>query len=237
MPEGIVIAITGIDTDIGKTVATGLLARWLLAKGYSVITQKIAQTGCMEVSEDIVRHRQLMGIGLQEDDRQRLTCPYIFPEPCSPHLAAALVGETIDCEVITTATRQLRQRYQFVLLEGVGGLSVPLNDETTLLDYLQHQGYPLILVSGPRLGSINHTLAALELAQVRGLTVRGIIYNRFKETNGVIAEDSKKVFLSYLSRFGFDDCLIDLFAGEVYDDGSTPEFDDFFKDILDFSKA
>lgn len=224
MPEGRVLAVSGIDTDIGKTVATGLLGRWLRLQGATVITQKIVQTGCTELSEDILKHRQLMDMELEEVDLNGSTCPYIFPEPCSPHLAAALAGRTIDCRVITDATRSLQQHYQYVLLEGVGGLSVPLTEELTLLDYLQQQSYPLILVSSPRLGSINHTLAALELVKIRGLTVKGIIYNRIGEENRHIAEDSKKVFSFYLRRYGFNDCLIDLFDCEQYTAGHTPDF-------------
>ena len=189
MSSGGVIAVTGIDTDIGKTIATGLLARYLRQQGKRVITQKIAQTGCSGASDDIIMHRQLMGMDLQEVDKSGLTCPYLFPEPCSPHLAASLAGEKIDGSVITAATTELRQGYDYVLLEGVGGLLVPLGDDWTLLDYLQETGYPLILVSSPRLGSINHTLAALELVKGRGLDVWGILYNRFKEDNPTITGD------------------------------------------------
>ena len=134
MSDGIVLAVTGIDTNIGKTIATGLLGRYLRQQGHTVITQKVVQTGCLGVSDDIVRHRQLMGMDIQDADRSGLTCPYIFPEPCSPHLAASLAGKEIDCEVITEATTRLRKGYEYVLLEGVGGLLVPLQDNLTLLD-------------------------------------------------------------------------------------------------------
>jgi len=231
MPKGIVYVVSGIDTDIGKTIATGLMGRWLRLQGFTVITQKMVQTGCTELSEDILTHRELMEMELQDVDRNGSTCPYIFPEPCSPHLAAALAGKSIDCTIITRATQALRQQYQYVLLEGVGGLSVPLTEEVTVLDYLQQQGYPLVLVSSPRLGSINHTLTALELANARGIVVKGIIYNRFQEENRLIAEDSKKVFSSYLRRFGFADCLIDLSGCIDYAEGQTPAFERLFDTI------
>lgn len=224
MSKGIVIAVSGIDTDIGKTIATGLLGRWLRLNGHTVITQKIVQTGCQGLSEDIISHRKIMAMDLQDVDQNGLTCPYLFPEPCSPHLAAALVGKTIDCEKITEATNNLQQRYEYVLLEGVGGLSVPLTPELTLLDYLQQQAYPLILVSSPRLGSINHTLAALELARQRGLVVKGIIYNRFGEENRLIADDSAEVFRRYLHRFGFADCLVDMMPWDDTAEGTLPDF-------------
>lgn len=229
MSQGIVLCITGIDTDIGKTIATGLLGRYLRQQGHSVITQKVVQTGCEGLSDDIILHRKLMGMALQDADRSGLTCPYIFPEPCSPHLAASLAGKEIDCAVITKATATLREEFDYVLLEGAGGLLVPLNSEWTLLDYLAKQGYPLILVSSPRLGSINHTLAALELAKGRGLRVLGIVYNRFKEDNPIIAEDSARVFSLYLRKYGFEDCLVDLLGCENYQKGQYPDFKNLFK--------
>jgi dethiobiotin synthetase len=229
MSQGVVIAVTGIDTDIGKTIATGLLGRYFRQQGKRVITQKIAQTGCcVSVSDDIITHRQLMGMDIQEADRSGLTCPYIFLEPCSPHLAAALAGKEIDCRVITSATMELCRRYDVVLLEGVGGLLVPLQDDYTLIDYFQDTGYPLILVSSPRLGSINHTLAALELAKGRGLNVVGILYNRFKEDNPIIASDSARVFSRYLRKHGFADCVVDFYGSETYKQGQGPDFGRLF---------
>jgi dethiobiotin synthetase len=74
----------------------------------------------------------------------------------------------------------------------------------------------LIVVSTPRLGSINHTLSVLELARHRGLTVLGIIYNRYQEGDPLIAGDSSQLFIRYLRRFGHHDCIVDLFAVEEY---------------------
>jgi dethiobiotin synthetase len=211
-----VIAITGIDTNIGKTVVTGLLARFLLEQGRRVITQKVAQTGCSGFSEDIATHRQLMGLSLLAEDQQGLTCPYTFPRPCSPHLAAALAGRQIDPHIIRQATHALTSRYEMALLEGAGGLLVPLTEDFLFLDYLEQEGLPLIVVSSPRLGSINHTLAALELARNRGLTVLGIAYNRYQENDPVIANDSARLFLRALHRYGHHPCVLDIFAAQDY---------------------
>ena len=216
MAEPSVIAVTGIDTDIGKTVATGLLGRYLQGQGKRVITQKLVQTGCVGLAEDILAHRRLMGQELQPEDLQGLTCPYVFAKPCSPHLAASLAGQVIDPAVIRQATRDLAARYDLVLLEGAGGLQVPLTEDLTFLDYLEQEPCPLIVVSSPRLGSINHTLSVLELARNRGLTVLGILYNRFQESDPLIADDSAQVFSRYLRRFGHHDCVVDLFAVEEY---------------------
>ena len=205
-----VICVTGIDTDVGKSYATGLMARYLRQQNISVITQKLAQTGCVGISEDVELHRELMGIELLAEDMQGLTCPYVFPHPCSPHLAARLAGTVIDCNKITQSTELLLQRYETIVLEGVGGLLVPLNDEVTLADYLQQQQIPLVLVSSSRLGSINHTLAALEVLQNRGMTLLGIVYNRHNETDHLIGDDSRALFRHALGKYGFNDCIVDL---------------------------
>ena len=87
--KGTVLFITGIDTNIGKTFATGMIACALAEKGKKVITQKMIQTGCTEVSEDIEMHRKIQGIPFTEEDKAGLTCPYIFTYPCSERFSFA----------------------------------------------------------------------------------------------------------------------------------------------------
>ncbi len=212
-----VVCISGIDTDIGKTVATGLMARTLLSQGYSTITQKIVQTGCSGPADDIKTHRRLMGIDLVPEDFSGLTCPYTFRKPCSPHLAAELEQKMIDYERITGATEELAANYEFVLLEGAGGLLVPLTREISFLDYLQKQKYPLIIVSSPRLGSINHTLGALELAKGRGIEVKGVVFNCHGNSyDNDIRRDSRKIFGAYLLKYGFLPNIVDLEDKNIY---------------------
>ncbi len=211
-----VTCISGIDTDIGKTVATGLMAKALLARGDSVITQKVVQTGCSGIAEDILRHRELMGVDLYPEDRSGMTCPYVFAKGCSPHLAAELEGKSIDVKEIDSNSAILSTRFDHVLLEGAGGLLVPLTREMTFLDYLEEKAYPLILVSSPRLGSINHTLAALEVAQGRGIEVKGIVYNCFGRGDPEIQRDSQAVFSRYLGKYGFSPSVAVMEAAETY---------------------
>lgn len=219
--------ITGIDTNIGKTYITGLIAKFLKNKGNEVITQKLAQTGCVEVSEDIELHRKIMGIALTSYDKDYTTCPYIFKFPASPHLSANLENVEINPEKISNATQKLVDNFEHVLVEGVGGIHVPLNNEISLLDYLEEKKYPLILVSSPKLGSINHTLLTLEVAKNRGLDIRGIVYNNCIEEEELIAKDSINVFKKYLVKYGFNPIVIEV---PKIEDENYPEID--FSDLL-----
>ena len=98
--------ISGIDTDAGKSYATGFLARELNRKGQRTITQKFIQTGNTGHSEDIDLHRRIMGIAPTDDDREGLTMPEIFSYPCSPHLASRIDGRPIDFDKIERATEE-----------------------------------------------------------------------------------------------------------------------------------
>jgi len=200
--------LAGIDTGIGKSVAAGLLARHLLEQGQTVITQKLVQTGCSGRPDDILVHRRLMESGWLEEDESRLTCPYTFTFPGSPHLAARLDKAMIDPARITDATRQLQAKFSWVILEGAGGLLVPLNDGLTLLDYISSREYPLVLVTSSRLGSINHTLMSLEILKARKLHLAGLIYNIFAGGPDEIIQDSLRLFSRSLRHHGFPDNIL-----------------------------
>jgi len=202
------IAVGGIDTDIGKSYVTGLLARYLLHQGRNVTTLKLVQTGCEEVAADIRLHRQLMGQPLSEFDRDGTTCPYVFPFPASPLLAAQMVGKVIEAERLDQAMVRLQQHYQWLLVEGAGGLLVPLNDQLLLLDYLAARQMPLILVTSPRLGSINHTRLSLEAIRSRHIPLLGLVYNLHGDHPGPIVQDTLHQCRQALVEYGFADRLV-----------------------------
>lgn len=192
------IFISGIDTDTGKTIATGLIALYLKKQGYKVITQKIVQTGCNKLSEDILKHREIMGEKLNKFDLQGLTCPYVFKFSASPHLSAKLENIEINTDKILKATKELEKHFEYVLIEGVGGLFVPLNNNMYLIDYIVSNKYPLILITSGKLGSINHTILSLEAIKKRKIRLKAIIYNNFISKNKTINKDSKDYLKQYL---------------------------------------
>ena len=198
--QGKILFVGGIDTGIGKTVAAGWLAAKLMRQGFSVITQKIVQTGCTGISDDILVHRRLQNLPLLPEDTDGTTCPYLFGYPCSPHLAARMAGVRIDPAVINRATAKLAERYDYVLLEGAGGLAVPLDDTLTTLDFIRAQAYPAVLVTSGRLGSINHTLLSLAACRQQGIAVEMLIYNRFPPIDPLIERETAEYLQRYLRQ-------------------------------------
>lgn len=205
-----VIFVTGTDTGIGKSYSTGLIARYLMERKKSVITQKLIETGSEKESEDIKLHRQIMGTGLLDSDRKGLTCPEIFNFPASPHLSAALEKRSIQKEKLIKATNELASHYEYVIIEGTGGLLVPLDETYTLLDYIHENSYPVILVTSSKLGSINHTLLNLEALKSRKIILLGLIYNTFPAEREEIEKDSRNVFKIFMEKYGLSAPIINM---------------------------
>ena len=197
-----VFFVSGIDTNIGKSYATAYLARLWNEQGRRTITQKFIQTGNPAgYSEDIELHRRLMGTGYLPEDEQGLTKPEIFTYPASPQLAARLDNRAIDFDRIRRATCELSERYDAVLVEGAGGLMVPLTDDLLTIDYIQQSGYPLVFVTSGRLGSINHTLLSLEAIERRGIPLHTVMYNLYPEgEDPIIQADTESYIRRYLAQ-------------------------------------
>lgn len=192
--------LSGIDTDAGKTFATAFLAQKFIDEGRSVATQKFVQTGCTGISEDIEAHRRIMGIDLLPEDIDGTTCPIIFTYPASAQLAARIDGREIDLSLVDRSRRILESRYDIVIIEGAGGLMVPLTDDFITIDYAVTRRLPIILVTNGILGSINHTLLSLEAIKSRGLELPYVIYNHHFDKDAVIAEDTLGFIQRYLQR-------------------------------------
>lgn len=202
--------ITGIDTNVGKTFATGYLATQLAESGKTVITQKLIQTGGRGLSEDILMHRKIQNLPLTPFDEDGTTCPYVLSYPCSPHLAALLDQVTFDWDKIQAATLRLQHHYDLVLLEGAGGLMVPLTAEMLTVDYVQQRDIPVILVTSGRLGSLNHTLLSLELCRQRKIRVSALVYNRYPSVDEIIEANTKHFLINYLAAKFMDTQWIEL---------------------------
>lgn len=193
--------VSGTDTDVGKSVATGFLAKRFAQSGAKVITQKLAQTGCQGISIDIITHRKIMGIDLLPEDRTGVTCADVFDFPASPHLAAKMQNASIDIPAIARRTEVLAQHYDVVLMEGVGGLMVPLKDDFLVVDYISKYSLGTFLVVSSKLGSLNHALLCIEACLRRNISIAGIVYNTFAKAPKEIEESTAEYIKGYLSRY------------------------------------
>lgn len=191
--------ISGIDTDAGKSYVTGYLAARLMKEGKTVITQKFIQTGNTGFSEDIDIHRRLMGIDPLPEDLDFITAPVIFSYPASAQLAARLDGREIDLSIIDRSTATLLERYDVVLIEGAGGLMVPITDDFFTIDYVATRHLPLILVTNGVLGSINHTILSLEAIKARDIRLAAVIYNEHFDSDRIIGSDTQSFIRRYVA--------------------------------------
>lgn len=192
--------VSGIDTDAGKTYVTGYIARQLMERGKRVITQKFIQTGNQEWSEDIEVHRRIMGTGMLPEDLDHTTAPVIFSYPASAQLAARIDGREIDLDIIDRATERLASLYDIVLVEGAGGLAVPITDTFMAIDYVASRHLPVILVTNGVLGSINHTVLSLEAIRSRDIELAAVLYNEHFDRDATIAADTRGFIERYVTR-------------------------------------
>ena len=199
-----VVFVSGTGTGVGKTVATGAIARRLIECGRDAITVKMVQTGNTGYSEDLAAHRAMMGGKSFPEDAAGLTAPEIFSYPASAELAARLEGRKVDTRKIAAAIDACAAAHEVVLVESAGGLMVPLDDETLTIDFAAAHGWPLILVTNGTLGSINHALLSLEAAHARGIPVLAVVYDWAEDVPQEIDADTPKAIARWLEAHGID---------------------------------
>jgi dethiobiotin synthetase len=183
------IFITGTDTDVGKTwVAAGLTAA-LRQRGVKAVYFKPVQSGCPRedgrlIPTDAGLARTLAGL----TEPLEVLTPIALELPLAPGVAAAQAGVEIDLEPIAAGLRDLAGRYEFLVVEGAGGLYVPLvGTHFLVLDLIRWLNFPLAVVAQSGLGTINHTVLTVKAAQAAGVTVAGVILNRYPEKPGLAA--------------------------------------------------
>lgn len=171
--------ITGTDTGVGKTWATLCLMRALQGRGLRVVGMKPVASGAVWregrwVNEDALALQEAGSVSLPYE----LVNPYVFEPPVSPHIAAGLAGERIDLTRIVEISHELRRLADCVLIEGVGGWKVPLNERERVADLAMALGLPVIMVVGLRLGCLNHALLTHESIKSSDIRLAGWIANQ-----------------------------------------------------------
>ena len=170
--------ITGTDTNVGKTVVTACLATLFKSRGEDVGVMKPLETGVdpecsSSANSDAKFLIEVSGV----QDALEEVCPYRLKTPASPYQAARLEGKELDPEKIMERFRALQSKHSMMLVEGVGGLMVPITQRYNVVDLALQVDLPLIIVSRIQIGTLNHTLLTLNAARQHGLKVAGVILN------------------------------------------------------------
>ncbi len=173
-----VFFITGTDTQVGKTTATFVLASLLKNRGINVGVMKPVQCG----GDDAIFLKK----SLQLTDSLQTINPCFAKDPLSPHLAFKRAKSKVQREKILTAFEELKTKYDVLLVEGAGGLLVPLSDNYSVADLIRDMQAEVIIVSRLGLGTINHTLLTIEQARENGLSVRGVVFSQTNHKFGIL---------------------------------------------------
>ncbi len=171
--------VTGTDTGVGKTLVSCALIHRFTALGKSVIGMKPVAAGGERGAEGLINDDvRLLRAASNVNAALTLVNPYCFEPPIAPHIAATQAGAVIEIDRITQAYQQLAALAEVVIVEGVGGYCVPLNDTQDTANLAQRLGLPVIMVVGLRLGCLNHALLTARSITADGLTLAGWVANR-----------------------------------------------------------
>lgn len=189
--------ITGTDTDVGKTMVTAALLAALRQTSINAVVMKPVQTGCATNKGrlsapdlDFCCRKAALEIPLKDE---QLVCPYRFAPACSPHLAANLANQKISVEKIKRAYKKLSEVHDFVLVEGAGGILVPINNKLFMLDLIKILDLPTIIVARAELGTINHSLLTIRELQKNNIEILGVVFNEAQPSKSkIIKQDNLK---------------------------------------------
>ena len=187
------IFITGTGTEIGKTVIAGGLAASLKQSGTNVGVMK-------PISSGDTADAQFLKHAAQVDDALSSINPIYLRHPLAPSVAARIENREIDLPCIETAFAALQQKYDFVIVEGVGGIAVPIQDDFLVAHLISRLQLPVLIVAEAGLGTLNHTLLTVAFAQQFGLQIAGIVLNRLSPEAAGLAEATNPVEIEKLTN-------------------------------------
>ncbi len=187
------IFVAGTDTGVGKTVIAGGLAAGLRLKGLSVGVMKPISCGGRE---DAYFLKRCAGA----KDKIDLINPIFLKQPLAPNVAAILERKNIELNKIDAALKNFRKKYDFLVIEGCGGLLVPVKDNFFVVDLISRMKSQALLVSRAGLGAINHSLLSLEALRVRRIKTLGVIFNRLSSGAMSIPEKTNPEVVRSISR-------------------------------------
>lgn len=190
------VFITGTDTGVGKTFIACLIARELRKKGISIGVMKPVSTGGRQ---DALLLKKYAGV----DDPLDEINPIYFKKSLAPCVAARFENRNINFTKILKSYKNLCRRHKFLIVEGIGGLLVPITDKAFTADLAKMFGLPLLIVSRPGLGAINHALLTINCARRHGLKILGFVINYTEKCKKGFAERTNPGIISKLGKVKF----------------------------------
>lgn len=183
--------VTGTDTEVGKTVVAGAIAAWFRRRGFRVGVCKPVASGCVRRREGLVSEDAEF-LAHCADARASLDeiCPQRYVEPLAPAVAAERAGQPLDWDAIDRSITRISRDADVMIVEGVGGLMVPLDPKHTVRDLIQWLGAPSVVVARASLGTINHTLLTVNALQEVRAPVAGVVINRYPTDTPPAAEET-----------------------------------------------
>ena len=183
--------VTATDTEVGKTAVASALAVLLRRRGWNVGVMKPIASGCDEAAGGLVSADGLcLAKAAGVDDPHELICPIRLRHPLAPMAAAELEGRTLDLSAIRSAVAELAARHDSLIVEGIGGIMVPITADWTVLDLAAELAAPVLVVARAGLGTINHSLLTVEALRSRGLGVAAVLLNSPAPSTGGLAEET-----------------------------------------------
>jgi dethiobiotin synthetase len=185
------LLVTGTDTGVGKTVVAGAIAAWFRRRQQRVAVCKLAATGCARRREGLVSEdAEFLAVCADARHPLDLIAPLRYAEPLAPAIAAQRAGRPIDWFMLSNAIRLMSQDSDVMIVEGVGGIMVPMDEKHTVLDAAAALKIPAVIVARPGLGTINHTLLTVHALRSSGVRVAGVVINRYPTDVAGIPEET-----------------------------------------------
>lgn len=183
--------MTGTDTGVGKTVVAGAVANWFMRRGYRVGVCKPIASGCEHRREGLVSEdAEFLAHCANSRQPLDLICPQRYAEPLAPAVAAERAGQPVDWAVVQRSMDLIAQKSDRMVIEGVGGVMVPLDGRHTVLDLMAWLGIPAVLVARAGLGTINHTLLSIQALRQNGIRIAGVVINGYPADSPGVAEET-----------------------------------------------
>ncbi|HEY7226579.1 MAG TPA: dethiobiotin synthase [Nitrososphaeraceae archaeon] len=181
------VFVTGTDTEIGKTtIASGLA--WLLCRNKIKvgIMKPFATSSLIYSSHNNSQDTAVLAKAANIGEPDQILNPIFFPLSASPLMAAEILNKTVNLRAVTQKFNFLKKKYDFILVEGIGGIMVPITTRVSLQDIIRKMNLPIIIVSRPRLGSINHTILTINACKETKIPILGVIFNQMPKHPNIV---------------------------------------------------